>query len=193
MIKSYIKNLFIVLSILATIPIVNLIKNIDFSQEDTINVSYPIIGDSKISEWAYNCDSPCILPDEFRLGGVVINFLQAAHILKQENKSLYILNASCVSACSILMDELHYMNSPVCVSEHTQIGIHRGSKLNNETQKIDSYFDYQYRNRILMIYIDSIGGLDEFGAISYFKASTLASFIPVCKEPPMQYSAALRW
>lgn len=132
---------------------------------------------SPIAEWADKCKSPCVLPKEYQNGGRVDWFQQAALILKQQDKGLIINTPICVSACTILVDELQYYGGKVCVNENVTYGFHRG-EIFEENGTSRGHFTYEYRNRILGYFLE--GKLGENGEILWLSAPAGSNFFPVC-------------
>lgn len=131
-----------------------------------------------VGQWAADCESPCHLPDEFMKGGLTHEFLSAAFIITQSGKQLIIDNQMCMSACTILVDEIQYQNGDVCVDVNTIMGFHMGT-IKYTDGRPDELYRYTYRNN-LQEFIFEQGVLPDDGTFFSTPAGSLGAHYPVC-------------
>jgi len=140
-----------------------------------------VLSKSDISKWADTCDSPCFLPAQYRGGGNLLWFQNAAFILMDQNKQLVIDHDVCISACTIIVDTMQMYGGNVCIAPQVLMGLHRGSKYDQD-DKFTGYFDYEYLNPVIRQFLIDNLTLDPEGEVSFLASDNWSVWWPMCKK-----------
>lgn len=120
------------------------------------------------TRFSLTCTSPCILPEELKLGGNGGAFILAALSMTLQGKRLEVRGVDqCNSACTLLVDHLHHMNigdpNATCVGDNLVWGTHRAFRERQDgTHELLDHVPV-YSTEPLASWIKNNGGLPASG------------------------------